>query len=371
MINEIDELRTDGATEFKELVNKLTGQQDSKKDYTAPTTTMHARVRTVQDENDEPFQKIELEFDEILEDKSSIKHSMPMTEWGHRQMAEKCGIPITYYEKMRDAGHLGMVAANINTWINTRDRRFIRTMDGKIRAILSDKYRVLDNFEVIKAAGEKATEYGAQVVQCHLTDTRMFVKLVVPHEVHEVRAGDKLIQGICFSNSEVGAGSFRAEPFIMRLLCKNGMIGMDKLARVHLGSRMEEGMYKSTGTENLETETLYSQIKDLVEGVFDKVKFEEWIDKIQQTTEVHLNNPSDAVKNIVKEYKITEQETESILNAMMGEGDNTQYGLVNAITATAREHENQNMRIELERIGGKLSAMEGNKFQTIAARTIA
>ena len=373
MYNErIEDIKDEGAVAFQDLVAKLTGQEEQKVDIIAPTTTMRAKVRNEPGyDGDSEKKRVELDFVEIHDDKTTTHHNMPMTAWGHRQMAEKLGIPIRYYDKMMDAGHLGMVAANINTWIDSKERRFIRTMDGHVRAVLSDKYRVLDNMEVIKAAGQKAAEFGAQVAQCHLTDTRMFVKLVIPHEVHEIRAGDKLIPGIVFSNSEVGAGSFRAEPFLMRLLCKNGMIGMDKLARVHLGARMEEGVYKSTGTEDLETQTLYSQIQDLVEGVFDHDKLEAWLDQIQQSTEVMLDSPSNAVKNIIKEFKIPEQETQNILDAMIGEGDNSQWGVVNAITATAKGQANANTRVEMERIGGELSVMPEAKFQGIASRAVA
>jgi hypothetical protein len=368
----INEIRLTGVGELSALIDKLTVLEETRVDVVAPTTTMRATIMPAIDNGKLQFeseedgaralQRIELQFDEKKEHEK-ITHAMPLTNWGHRQLAEKCGIPIKYYEKLRDNGMLQLAADNVNGWIDQRARRFIRTQNGQVRAILSDKYKVMDHMQVIKAAGEKATEFGAKVAKCELTDTRLYMKLVVPHIIEEIRAGDKLIQGIVFSNSEVGAGSFRAEPFAMRLICKNGMIGMDKVARIHLGSKMEEGLWKSQETEDLEVHTIYSQVKDLVEATFNPDKFRVWMEALRQTTEVKLDSPSDAVKNVVKEYKIPEHQTQNILDALVSEGDPTQYGLVNAVTNVARQTDSIDGRIELERIGGELSVMEQPRFE--------
>lgn len=372
----LDEIRAEGAGELAELVKKLTELDKTRMDIVAPTTDMRARVQYPHIDSEANGEKgeLRLDFTEIMPEDhelSSKAHSMPLTAWGHRQIAEKCGIPIRYYEKLRDAGLLKLAADNINGWVDQRDRRFIRTQGGHVRAFLSDKYRVLDHMQVIKAAGEEAAQYGAKVAKCELTDTRLYMKLIVPHSIAEIRQGDKLVQGIVFSNSEVGAGSFRAEPFAMRLICKNGMIGMDTFSRIHLGSKMDEGIWKSSDTENLETQTIYSQVKDLVKATFDPVQFNIWMDHLKQTTEVKLNKPSDAVRNIVTEYKIPEFKTEEIMNALVSEGDPTQYGLINAITATANKTESIENRIDLQRIGGELSVLEPAGFEKIANRAVA
>ena len=38
----------------------------------------------------------------------------PLTDWAHTQMAEKLGIPIKYYNKMREAGKAELLAENVN-----------------------------------------------------------------------------------------------------------------------------------------------------------------------------------------------------------------------------------------------------------------
>lgn len=360
----IDDITDKGLSKATDLINILSIQQGQKKDFVAPTDTMKMKMRTSPAfEGQEPERILELNFDDIRKDEPNIRKSMQLTDHGHKQMAEKTDIPKRYYERMLNDNELGLLAANVNTWIDTKEHRFVRTMGGKVRAILSDRYLVLDHLKAIAAATEKAKEHRAVLTDCKLTDTRLYVKMVVPHETWEIKKDDHHVRGIVFSNSEVGAGSFKAEPFVMRLLCSNGMIGMDTLSRVHLGSKMSPGMYVSTHTQELEVDLVASKCQDIVEAVFNREKFDRWMESYRMTTEVRLNSPVDATKNVIGHFKLGEKEETSLLNALIGEGDPTQYGLVNAVTSHARTHQNPMVSIELEKVAGEISVMSEKKFQ--------
>jgi len=54
----------------------------------------------------------------------------------HLQLAEKLGIPKKYYDKMREAKKFELLFENINALLGNKERRLIRILDGKIRAIL-------------------------------------------------------------------------------------------------------------------------------------------------------------------------------------------------------------------------------------------
>lgn len=356
----IDDITGAGKTKAEELITTLVEQQKTKQDYVAPTDTM--RMKTTRKEEDPETPILELKFDEMITDTTMKTHSMPLTQWGHRQIAEKTGIPIKYYDRMKDAGALGLVASNVNNWLEEKAQRFIRTMGGKVRAILSDKYRVMDHLGAIDAAANKAKELGAVMADAHLTDTRLHVKMIVPHETWQIRQGDHHVRGIIFSNSEVGAGSFRAEPFVMRLICTNGMIGMDTLAKIHLGSKMDAGMYVSSQTEQLENDTIASKLQDIVENVFDREKFDNWMESYRMTTDVQLRSPVDATKNVINLFKLGEKQEEHILNSLISEGDPTQYGLINALTSHAQTQDPM-IRVEIEKVAGEISVMEEKKFQ--------
>ena len=367
----INQITGNGKQKAENLVQLLTLQQGQKRDYVAPTDTM-MMVNTVKtDEEGTAYRELELKFDQLQNDAPAIHQSMPLTEWGHRQIAEKTGIPLRYYEKMRESGHLGLTAANVNAWIDGREHRFIRTLNGSVRAILSDKYLVLDNLMAIKHAATKAAELGATMADCEISDTRMYIKMIDPHETWQIRDNDHHVRGVIFSNSEVGAGSFRAEAFVMRLVCSNGMIGMDKMARVHLGSKMAPGMYVSDRTRELEAETVASKCQDIVETVFDREKFDAWMEQYRATTDVQLKNPMDATKNVIGNFKLNENLEKDIMNALISEGDPTQYGLINALTAHAQKIQRPELKIEIEKVAGQISVMPEKEFENVINTEVA
>ncbi len=359
----INQITAKGKQKATDLVELLTLQEGQKKDFVAPTDTMNMKMINKADEAGTGFQELELKFIEIHKDGIQRQHSMPLTDWGHRQIAEKTDIPKRYYDRMRDTGNLGLVAANVNTWINDREHRFIRTLNGSVRAILSDRYLVLDNLMAIKSAATKASELGATMADCEISDTRMYVKMIDPHETWEIKQNDHHVRGVIFSNSEVGAGSFRAEAFVMRLVCSNGMIGMDKLAKVHLGSKMAPGMYISDRTRELEAETIASKCQDIVESVFDREKFDAWMEHYRATTDVQLKSPMDATKNVIRNFKLNENLEKDLMNALIREGDSTQYGLINALTAHAQQIKRPEIKIEIEKVAGQISVMPEKEFE--------
>ena len=79
----------------------------------------------------------------------SDKLSYRISEIAHRQIADRLGIPYKYYERMRQENP-ALLDSNINSWLNTTpEKRMLRTLDGKLRAFLSDRYRRLDNLELV------------------------------------------------------------------------------------------------------------------------------------------------------------------------------------------------------------------------------
>ena len=75
--------------------------------------------------------------------------SYAVSEVAHRQIAERLNIPYKYYERMR-LDYPELLDQNINGWLaRTPEKRMLRTLDGKLRAFLSDRYRRCDNLELV------------------------------------------------------------------------------------------------------------------------------------------------------------------------------------------------------------------------------
>ena len=193
----------------------------------------------------------------------------PMTDWAHRQLAEKCGIPLKYYATLNTPEHLDLLADNVNEWVRGKDTRMFRTVGGVIRAIVSDRFLRLDNWDVAEAFVEGIIKHGlnpdTDVQACSVTDTHMHLRATIPHLTEEIRKGDAVVQGLMITNSEVGASSFKCEPFLLRLVCQNGLISPRALTRVHLGTKSGHGEFTfSDKVEDMEKNLIIEQVREMV-----------------------------------------------------------------------------------------------------------
>jgi hypothetical protein len=131
-----------------------------------------------------------------------------VTSLARRQLAEKLKIPFHYFERMRTE-QPRLLDHNVNTWLQADgDRRMVRTLDGDIRAILSDRYRRLDNYDLAENVLPILHRLrDARFESVELTETRMYLKVVTPKIEYEIAPGDIVQAGVVICNSEVGEGT--------------------------------------------------------------------------------------------------------------------------------------------------------------------
>ena len=162
-----------------------------------------------------------------------------VTGLARRQLADKLKLPFAYFERMRTE-QPKLLDRNVNTWLQSDgDRRMIRTLDGQVRAVLSDRYRRLDNFDLAENVLPILQRLeGARFESVGLTETKMYLKVITPRVEFEGAPGDIVQAGIVITNSEVGCGTLSVQPLIYRLVCKNGLIASDNCcARRMSGAR--------------------------------------------------------------------------------------------------------------------------------------
>lgn len=300
---------------------------------------------------------------------------MPLTRWGHEQMAEKTGIPFRYYNQMLDASLADLAAQNVNAWLQHRhesgkDKLLIRTVDQKVRAVLSDRYRVMDNYDLAILTMERAKENEAEIQRCDLTDQRMYIKLVVPkykeyleftpeekaaHAWHEVDQ-DEVIPGLVVSNSEVGSGAFRVEPFLFRKACSNGLITEAALYKVHLGRELDIGQIVfSDETRRLEDQTIWAKVRDVIDSTFNPAVLKALVDKMREARgiDIPVEQTVEVVDAVVKNVQLSKEKRDALLGYFAKEG-NTLFGLVNGMTRLAQDFESADDQVALERYAGKV-----------------
>jgi hypothetical protein len=324
-----------------ELAQEIQRQMDAKKDFIVPDKGL-----TVYSHDNH----LELGFrhnDQAL-------FGGPLTENGHDQLGALCSIPSKYYDLMRGASS-ELLATNVRYWLErSSDRRMIRTLDGTVRALLSDKFRRLDNFDLAQSVLPMLHESQASIESCEITDKKLYIKAVTHKVQAEVKVGDVVSAGLIISNSEVGHGSLSVKPLIYRLVCSNGAV-VDKysMKKYHVGRAQEINMIEfSNETLNSEDKTFWLKVRDLVKHTLSEVTFQKIVAEMAESTSVKIEaEPMKAIELAAKKYSFTEGEKGDVLTHLIQGGDLTSWGLGNAVTRMAQDVDSYDRSTELEAIG--------------------
>jgi hypothetical protein len=295
-----------------------------------------------------------------------------ITELARRQLADKLKIPYVYFERMR-AQQPTLLDSNVNTWLREGDdARLIRTLDGQVRAVLSDRFRPLDNYDLAEHVLPILQGLpGARFESVELTDTRMYLKVVSPGTELEIAPGDIVQAGVSISNSEVGLGSLLVQPLVFRLVCKNGLIASSALRKNHVGRVLESDadtvkLYQDD-TLRADDKAFFMKVRDVVRAAVSDASFTLVAEKLRRTMGIKLvGDPVKAVEVLANRYSLNESESSGVLRQLIAEGQLTGYALVNAVTGYSQEVESYDRATELEALGGRLIEQSQREWQELA-----
>ncbi len=350
---------------LQELAAELQRQQESKHDFIADTR----QLRIVTTASSRSTLSIAREGDV-----GGNPLDFTVTDHAHKQLANKLGVPTKYYERMR-SDLPWLLDANINGWFDNKpERRMVRTLDGKARAFLSDRYRRIDNFDVAEVVLPTLQEIpDCEIVSSELTETRMYLKALTPRLRANVTVGDEVQAGLVISNSEVGAGAVKIEPLIYRLWCNNGMIIADRAMRkFHVGRQIEDGgedAFEIFATETIEADNkaFMLKVRDVVRAAFNEIDFQRAVNKLTESTQNKISgDPVKVVEALQVRVSLNDTERGSVLTHLIQGGDLSQYGLINAVTRASQDVTDYDRATEMERIGGNILVLERTQWQEIA-----
>ena len=252
----------------------------------------------------------------------------------------------------------------------------IRSMDygsGRVaRALLSDRYRRIDNLEVAAAvlplfAGKEEME----VVSTEVSPNRLYLKIVNKRLEMEVVPGDYVQVGVVISNSEVGLGAVSVQPLVYRLVCTNGMVVNDfGERRAHVGRAVKalEDSFQLYSDETMEAEdkAFMLKLRDTTLAALEEARFAQIVGRLQESTQARITGRvQDVIELTGKAYDLNQLEQDSILNYLIQGGDLSLYGLSNAITRASQDVDSYDRATTLEGIGWQVASMPETQWKEI------
>ena len=341
------------------LAQELERQLASKQDMLIPSSLMHCLTDDFGSCN-------------MLIRKGDGAATYGVTSLARRQLAEKLKIPFAYFERMRTEQPV-LLDRNVNTWLETdNERRMIRILDGNIRAVLSDRYRRLDNYDLAENVLPILQSLpGARFKSVELTDTKMYIKVVTPGTRFVVAPGDVVQAGVVISNSEVGQGTLTVQPLVYRMVCSNGLIVPDRgLRKTHVGRTLqsEEEAFTLFRDDTLaaDDKAFFLKVRDVVEAAVSEATFLQVAQKMQKTLDIKLTG--DLVKSIevlANRYTLNEVERAGVLRHLITAGELSAYGLVNAVTHYSQDVADYDRATEFEAMGGKLIELGASEWKEL------
>jgi hypothetical protein len=300
---------------------------------------------------------------------------LPATRWAHHQIANATNIPWTYYQRMYGTAP-DLLTRNVNHWWQgERDERLVRVvMNGNgpvLRANLSRNYRVLDHVDLVGSVLQEAEQLTTfKVVDASVDDERLYMRLETPIE-GEIKRGDPVKLGLTLRNSEVGDGSVQVAPWILRLVCVNGMVVPVTFRQVHLGSKLDVGIV-SRETVKKNADAIWSHLRDWIRFVLNPERLDEVLDYLRRSQDVRNEaEPRLAVANIVRANGLSTGEGHAILERYLRQNDDTQFAMVNAVTQAAHERTPTLRRQhEMEETGGQLLTLAPDSFRRLINRKL-
>ena len=335
---------------LQELAIEIQRQQDAKRDFLISAN----RISAFNHNN-------EMELGFSIKDNSEELFTGGLTQNGHIQLGSFCDIPKKYYDMMLP--YPDLLTKNVNHWLlNSDSKRTIRTLDGKVRAVLSDKYRRLDNYDLAQNILPMLNDADVEVESCEITDSKLYIKAITHKVQAEVKPGDVVSSGIIISNSETGHGSLSVKPLVYRLVCANGAIVDDYAMRKYHAGKATDMMQIEFANDTLKAEdkAFWLTVRDLVKYTLEEATFDKIVESMRESTKKEILMPEKAIELISKKYSFNEFEQSNVLSHLIKGGDLTSWGLGNAVTRTAQDVKSYDRSTDLESIGYQIMQQNWN-----------
>lgn len=366
------------------LVAELDRQKATKLDFVVDSRTVRVE-RAKGGANDGAMMLVGL----TNQAREFVQDGMPILPKALLQFGERVtpNIPTKFLKELLEQRPDRCAELITNLLHDTGNRNLIRCLEGRVRAFLSNKFRIIDHYDLAFAALDVAREKGAEVFECGLSDTSMRLKLcdrkvwdvidtvrqdskgswyagglgdqkflskVAAHSKGDLPGGPGTVHpAATISNSETGHGGLNTRISILAGICFNLATVETVVARVHLGEVMEVGILSQEAIA-ADSKAIMLKARDAIRAAFTPETFAKLVAKCRAAAEDPIEAPTTAVNNLVANAGLSDAARDSILAHFLKDYNPTRYGLAQAVARYAQESDDADASSDIEILSGKL-----------------
>ena len=253
----------------------------------------------------------DIEFDALDTIRIARSQTHRLKPIAQQLICNRLGVPVQYMRKCPEE----LQRDNLNHWIRQeRNAELFLRFDGDdaVRAIFTDRYKVMDNGDVIDRISSLG--FGADApVQCLLDSDFMSISIPDGNKAFSVN-GDRISPGISVSNSEVGISSLHIASFFLRLVCTNGLIMKTQVGAAyrHVSTKILDQFQEKLG-----------QVSHELLNQANLFRF---------SVNSHVEHPESTIQSLNRQFGMNEKETEAVAWGYQSESGDTMYHVINAYT---------------------------------------
>ena len=321
------------------------------KQWQAQCTPLADFIQTVKEQSIHKVDVTAMESEIRLQDSSTLANGMPLTDSGLNSLRMFTDIPSSMISFLKERGYDDDMVKYVNDELDRRESEwFGKGKDARefrlrvrhdeegndiIRAIVSERYGVIDNHEAMDIIKDALPSLDDALASHIFNDgDDIFGNILLPDYMKSEPDSDYGV-GIAFKNSEIRNSTFRISPFLFRAICLNGMIwgrqdSSIKINQKHLG--------------NIDLVDLRLQVKNAVQVALTQGN--DMLTLMGYAKQVKVNDPLATIALLARDNKMTIEQGKlwhkgylDSLHERHGDvHDKSAFGIINGLTRSAQDY---------------------------------
>lgn len=287
------------------------------------------------------------------------------------QIGDKTGAPPAKYLRTLQETPWGReLSANIlNEHAHNQPEKqlLVRVVGGRVRGVLSDKYRRYDASALYDTFIKGVRKLGARFYEANWSETKVELRALY-NKIFEIKTPNNgtifMAFGIRLKDSSFGSASLDVSTFNYQMICANGIVADRMLRQVHLGKGVGENGIFSDETYAMYSKANISAVTDMLGNTLSVSAIKSQIEIIQGLSAETIDLTAEVKR--LPQMGLTMGETELVQARLLEsnpehgiQGAPTKWKLINAINSVGNDEGVANeRRLELEELAGQYAGFK-------------